>query len=292
MFLFNIKYHAVTADLILMGGRIADIAVHPTNSSVWFVAVGSGGVWKTSNAGITWIPVFDDQAVYSIGDVTIDPNNPDVVWVGTGENVSGRHVAWGDGVYKSSDSGKTWTNMGLRDSEHIGNILIDPRDSNVVYVAAEGPLWNAGGDRGLYKTTDGGQTSPTSNSIHPTRTSSTLRLTSAGDISGDSWPGARMGEFTNHLMLAPPGPGRLWACLTVMLARSDWQSPRLIRRWFTPPSRRMKRTGVFTVRQTRAKAGPGKTRIFPTEPVLTTTRRSSHHRRLRTWFTRWMCSHM
>jgi len=141
----------------LMGGRIADIAVHPVDKSVWFVGVGSGGVWKTSNAGTTWTPVFDDQPVYSIGAVTIDPDNPDVVWVGTGENVSGRHVAWGDGVYKSSDSGKTWTNVGLKRSEHIGRILVDPRDSNVVYVAAEGPLWNSGGDRGLYKTIDGGQ---------------------------------------------------------------------------------------------------------------------------------------
>jgi photosystem II stability/assembly factor-like uncharacterized protein len=141
-----------------MGGRIADIDVDPTNHSTWFVAVGSGGVWKTTNSGVTWTPVFDQQSVYSIGDVAIDPNNPDVVWVGTGENVSGRHVAWGDGVYKSSDAGQTWTNMGLESSEHIGKILIDPRDSNVVYVAAEGPLWNAGGDRGVYKTTDGGRT--------------------------------------------------------------------------------------------------------------------------------------
>jgi hypothetical protein len=140
----------------LMGGRIADIAVHPSNSSVWYVATASGGVWKTGNAGITWTPVFDREAAYSIADVSIDPGNPDVVWVGTGENVSGRHVGWGDGVYKSSDSGKNWTNVGLENSEHIGKILIDPRDGDVVYVASEGPLWAAGGDRGLYKTTDGG----------------------------------------------------------------------------------------------------------------------------------------
>ena len=101
-------------------------------------------------------PVFDNEASYSIGDVTIDPNNPDVVWVGTGENVSGRHVGWGDGVYKSTNAGKNWTNMGLKKSEHIGKIMIDPRDSNVVYVAAEGPLWAPGGDRGLYKSTNGG----------------------------------------------------------------------------------------------------------------------------------------
>ncbi|MCW8926346.1 MAG: hypothetical protein OQJ84_08825, partial [Xanthomonadales bacterium] len=142
----------------LMGGRIADIAIHPENPSTWYVAAASGGVWKTANAGITWTPVFDDQPSYSIGVVVIDPNRPDVVWVGTGENVSGRHVGWGDGVYKSNDAGKTWARMGLEKSEHIGGILIDPRDSNVVYVAAEGPLWSAGGDRGLFKSTDGGTT--------------------------------------------------------------------------------------------------------------------------------------
>lgn len=142
----------------LMGGRIADIAVNPHDKSNWYVAVGSGGVWKTANSGITWTPVFEDQASFSIGCVAIDPKNPGVVWVGTGENVSGRHVGWGDGVYKSLDGGQTWQNMGLKKSEHIGKILIDPRNSDVVLVAAEGPLWSAGGERGLYKTTDGGAT--------------------------------------------------------------------------------------------------------------------------------------
>jgi len=141
----------------LMGGRIADIAVSPADASTWYVAAGSGNLWKTSNAGITWQPVFDDQASYSIGVVTIDPNQPSTVWVGTGENVSGRHVGWGDGVYKSMDGGKSWQNMGLKDSEHIGKILVDPRNSSVVFVAAEGPLWSAGGERGVYKTVDGGQ---------------------------------------------------------------------------------------------------------------------------------------
>jgi len=140
----------------LMGGRIADIAVHPHKRSTWYIAAGSGGVWKTINAGITWTPVFDNEASYSIGAVSIDPSNPNVIWVGTGENVSGRHVGWGDGVYKSTDAGQSWTNMGLKHSEHIGKIMIDPRDSNVVYVAAEGPLWAAGGERGLYKSTNGG----------------------------------------------------------------------------------------------------------------------------------------
>ncbi len=142
----------------LMSGRIADIAIHPRDRSTWYVAVGSGGVWKTTNAGTTWTPIFDGESSYSIGCVAIDPQNPEVVWVGSGENVSGRHVGYGDGVYKSLDGGKTWNNVGLEASEHIGKILIDPRDSDVVYVAAEGPLWAAGGDRGVYKTQDGGET--------------------------------------------------------------------------------------------------------------------------------------
>ena len=142
----------------VMGGRIADIAVNPHNKSNWFIAVGSGGVWKTDNSGITWKPVFDNESSYSIGTITIDPNTPSTVWVGTGENVSGRHVGWGDGVYKSTNAGATWQNMGLEKSEHIGRILVDPRNSDVVFVAAEGPLWSSGGERGLYKSTDGGKT--------------------------------------------------------------------------------------------------------------------------------------
>ena len=142
----------------LMSGRISYIAVHPERETTWYVAVGSGGVWKTENAGTTWTPIFDDQPSYSIGCVTIDPRRPEIIWVGTGEKVSGRHVGWGDGVTKSLDGGRTWRNMGLGRSEHISKILVDPRDPDVVYVAAEGPLWSSGGDRGLYKTTDGGET--------------------------------------------------------------------------------------------------------------------------------------
>ncbi len=142
----------------LMSGRISDLAIHPANRALWYVAAGSGGVWKTANAGTTWTPIFDGQGAYSIGCLALDPRNPDIVWLGTGENVSGRHVGYGDGVYKSLNGGKTWTNVGLAKSEHIARILVDPRDSNVVYVAAEGPLWSAGGERGLYKTMDGGKT--------------------------------------------------------------------------------------------------------------------------------------
>lgn len=139
-------------------GRIADIAVHPTRPGTWYVAVASGGVWKTVNAGTTWTPIFDGEGSYSIGCVTLDPNDPLVVWVGTGENKSQRSVSYGDGVYKSVDGGQSWENVGLETSEHISRIVVDPRDSDVVYVASQGPLWNPGGERGLFKTTDGGKT--------------------------------------------------------------------------------------------------------------------------------------
>ena len=142
----------------LMAGRIADIAIHPRDQSTWYVAVGSGNIWKTTNAGTTWTTIFDHQGSYSIGCITIDPSRPEIVWAGTGENAGGRHVGYGDGVYKSLDGGASWENMGLEDSEHIGNIAVHPEDSNIVYVAAQGPLWSAGGDRGLFKTIDGGAT--------------------------------------------------------------------------------------------------------------------------------------
>lgn len=139
-------------------GRISDFAVNPKNKSEYYVATSSGGVWKTTNAGTTYQPIFDSQGSYSIGCVAMDPNNHNVVWVGTGENNNQRSVAYGDGVYKTEDGGRTWNHMGLKTSEHIGMIAIDPRDSDVVFVAAYGPLWRAGGERGLYKTIDGGKT--------------------------------------------------------------------------------------------------------------------------------------
>jgi photosystem II stability/assembly factor-like uncharacterized protein len=138
-------------------GRIADIAIHPENDNIWYVAVGSGGVWKTINSGVTWTPVFDSQPVYSIGCVSIDPGNPSTVWVGTGEDVGGRHVGIGDGVYMSTDGGQNWKNMGLESSEHIARIIIHPDHSDIVYVVAQGPLWKEGGDRGIYKSKDGGE---------------------------------------------------------------------------------------------------------------------------------------
>ncbi len=141
-----------------MSGRIADIAIHPENNNIWFIAVGSGGVWRTKNSGITWDPVFDKQKVYSTGCVTIDPNLPTTIWVGTGENVGGRHISFGDGIYKSMDGGNTWKNMGLKKSEHISKIIVHPENSDIVFVAAQGPLWTSGGERGFYLTKDGGKT--------------------------------------------------------------------------------------------------------------------------------------
>src|SRR5258706_11146975 len=141
-----------------MSGRVIDVAVDPTHRSTWYVAVASGGVWKTTNAGTTWTPIFDGERSYSIGCVTLDPRHPLTVWVGSGENNSQRSVGYGDGVYTSVDGGKTWANVGLKGSEHIGEIVVDPRNSDVVYVAAQGPLWTTGGERGLYKTSDGGKT--------------------------------------------------------------------------------------------------------------------------------------
>jgi len=139
-------------------GRIADIAVNPNNTSQYYLAVASGGVWKTNNTGNTYTPIFDGQGSYSIGCVTIDPNNENVIWVGTGENNNQRSVAYGDGVYKSEDGGKNWKNMGLKTSEHIGNIIVHPKNSNIIYVSAYGPLWSDGGERGVYKSIDGGLT--------------------------------------------------------------------------------------------------------------------------------------
>ena len=141
-----------------MSGRIADIAINPDNENEWYVAVGSGGVWKTSNSGTTWEPLTDNQSFYSTGSITIDPNNTNTIWLGTGENVGGRHVGIGKGVFVSRDGGKTWKNKGLPKSEHISKIIVNKNDSNTVFVASQGPLWSSGGDRGLYKSIDGGNT--------------------------------------------------------------------------------------------------------------------------------------
>lgn len=141
----------------LTSGRIVDIAVSSRPGTL-FVAAASGGVFRSVNWGTTWEAVFEKEGSYSIGCISIDPSDPLTVWVGTGENNSQRSVGYGDGVYKSVDGGTTWQNVGLGESEHIGRIVLDPRDPNVAYVAAQGPLWRDGGQRGLFKTTDGGKT--------------------------------------------------------------------------------------------------------------------------------------
>lgn len=139
-------------------GRISDFAVNPDNPFEYYIATSSGGVWKTNNSGTTYQPIFDSQGSYSIGCITMDPNNSSTIWVGTGENNNQRSVAYGDGVYKSNDGGSSWKNVGLKDSKHIGKIIVHPENSDIVWVAAIGPLWNSGGERGVYKTTDGGST--------------------------------------------------------------------------------------------------------------------------------------
>lgn len=179
----------------LMSGRVADIAIHPENENLWYVAIGSGGVWKTENSGTTWSSIFDGQASYSIGCLALDPQNPEIVWVGTGENVGGRHIGYGDGIYKSEDGGRSWKNMGLKASEHISKIIIHPTNSKILWVASQGPLWSSGGERGVYKSTDGG---------------ATWKRT----LGDDEWVGA------TDLLIDPRNPDRLYA--------ATWQRHRTV----------------------------------------------------------------
>ena len=139
-----------------MSGRIADIAINPTNENEWYVAVGSGGVWKTVNSGTTWKPIADNMPFYSTGCITVDPTNNSTIWLGTGENVGGRHVGIGKGIYVSYNGGDTWENKGLKNSEHISKIFVKSNDPNTIFVASQGPLWSSGGERGLYKSINGG----------------------------------------------------------------------------------------------------------------------------------------
>ncbi|MDQ1637613.1 MAG: hypothetical protein QOF62_952 [Pyrinomonadaceae bacterium] len=155
-FLKNLQFRSIGP--AIMGGRIDDIAVVESNPSVYYVGAATGGVWKTVNNGTTFEPIFDTQPNTSIGDIAIAPSDPNIIWVGTGEANNRQSSSWGDGVYRSLDGGKTWTNMGLRDTKHIGRVVIDSRDPNIVYVAALGHLWGPNKERGVFKTTDGGKT--------------------------------------------------------------------------------------------------------------------------------------
>ncbi|MGB3528879.1 MAG: glycosyl hydrolase, partial [Saprospiraceae bacterium] len=141
----------------LVSGRITQVVVNPKKFSEYYVVTASGGIWKTINAGTTYTPIFDKYGSYSMGTLTMDPSNSAVLWLGTGENNNQRSIAYGDGIYKSEDAGKSWKNMGLKSSEHIGSIVVDPTNSDIVYVAVYGPLWSSGGERGIYKTIDGGK---------------------------------------------------------------------------------------------------------------------------------------
>src|SRR5712691_12516168 len=141
-----------------MSGRISDLAVYEPNPAIFYVGTAHGGVWKTTNGGTTFEAQFQDTGLISIGDVTVSQSNPDLVWVGSGESNNRQSTSWGDGVYKSTNGGKTFTKMGLPTSRAINRILIDPRNNDIVFVAATGTLWGAGGERGVYKTTNGGLT--------------------------------------------------------------------------------------------------------------------------------------
>ena len=142
------------------GARIEAIAVPAASRNTIYVAPGAGNVWKTTNNGLTWTPIFDHESAFAVGDIAVAPSNANIVWVGTGE-VQPRFAGYafaGTGIFKSTDAGATWTNMGLRDSQHIAKIVIDASNPDIVYVAAMGHQWTPNHERGVFKTTDGGKT--------------------------------------------------------------------------------------------------------------------------------------
>jgi Neuraminidase (sialidase) len=155
-FLKNLEFRSIGP--ANMGGRIDDIAVVENNPSTFYVGAATGGLWKTTNNGTTFEPIFDAQSSTSIGDIAIAPSDASIIWVGSGEPNNRQSSSWGDGVYRSLDAGKTWTNMGLRDTKHIARVVIDSRDPSIVYVAALGHLWGPNKERGVFKTTDAGKT--------------------------------------------------------------------------------------------------------------------------------------
>ena len=139
-------------------GRVSDVQGIPSPSKTLYIASAGGGIWKSNNNGVSWRPIFDDKDVVAMGMLGIAPSDTNIVYAGTGEPNSRNTIEPGNGVYKSTDGGMHWTHVGLVNSQHIGRIQVDPRNANTVYVAALGPAWKAGGERGLYKTTDGGAT--------------------------------------------------------------------------------------------------------------------------------------
>ena len=256
----------------LFSGRVVGFAVNPSDRSHYYAAVGSGGVWKTTNTGVSWTPVFDKEGSYSIGYVALDPKNVNTVWVGTGENNSQRSVGYGDGVYKSIDGARTWSKMGLEKSEHIGKILIDPRDSNIVYIAAQGPLWGPGGDRGLYKTTNGGKTWNKVLSISENTgvTDIVLDPRNPDILLAASYQRRRHvytlidGGPESRASIDPPMPasrGRrsLRDCPRSIWGESAWQSRRPIRTLSTPASKRPTARAAYFDLSMEASPGSGAT---------------------------------
>jgi hypothetical protein len=185
-----------------VSGRISDIAVPPVSrrgerlGKTFYVASAAGGVWKTTNAGVTYQPVFDEQRVSSIGAIAVAPTNPDVVWVGTGESNNLRSSSRGDGIYRSTDAGWSWTHMGLPKSQHIARIVVHPGDENTVFVAAMGPLRSGGGERGFHRTTDGGRTWHNTLSPGPFTGVTDIVLDSRAPTSSTRRPGSGTGART------------------------------------------------------------------------------------------------
>jgi len=141
-----------------MGGRATDVEGVPGNPNIVYAATGSGGLWKTTNGGVTWRPIFERQNTISIGDIALEPNNPEVIWVGTGESNTRNSVSFGDGVYKSNDGGKTWQHMGLKETERISRVIIHPNNPDIIYIGALGHAFGPNPERGVFMSADGGKT--------------------------------------------------------------------------------------------------------------------------------------
>ena len=271
----------------MASGRISDVVIHPSDRATWYVAVGSGGVWKTSDAGTTWTPIFDRENSYSIGCIAVDAGNPNTVWVGSGENVSGRHVGFGDGIYKSLDGGKTWKNMGLKNSEHIAKIIIDPRDSNVIYAAAEGGLWSPGAERGVFKSSDGGATWQAALQISKDTgvTDIAMDLQNPAVLYAAAYQRRRsvaafMAGGPESGIYKTVDSGKHWQKLSSGLPQGHMRThrpgrfPAKIRRGLCHHRSRRRTNGVFTVRLTAAPAGKNAVNISATAPVPITIRKS------------------
>jgi photosystem II stability/assembly factor-like uncharacterized protein len=205
-----------------MGGRTADVEGVAGNPNIVYAGTASGGIWKTTNGGTTWTPIFERQGTISVGDIALEPNNPDVVWVGTGESNVRNSVSFGDGVYKSNDGGKTWQHMGLRDTMYISRVLVHPTNPDTVYVAALGHAFGPNEERGVFMTTErhGRRRStsirsmapPTSTSIRRTRTSFTPRCGTSSASRGHSAAATKRAASTNRLMAGGRGRSSRKAC--------------------------------------------------------------------------------